>query len=436
MDEKPYWHKLVERAKNFHENYELFQRGAKENEVFFAELHTLYESIIDDLNKTNESNNKQILKTVFTNVYDLVVKSNDKFIIFGKDTRLHNNVFEACFFTTIGSFMNATKRIKGLSLREFLYKHSPTKYNVKGTEYYFDYKNCGKNASDLLTSEETALRQMRHRRLSTRAVYNKQPEWAAIRMDSEHEWVFYFVLNSLDNDLFDTYKRIGNLFSDINAAMRVLKSAPKDEGHYSKLHDAYKKFSSKLKKIDYEKFLELQKKILLHTCENKLYYGMNIYRLEKRLRPYRITCDVKRLLGCRDDKEENHIIMRSNIMHDLHFPKLYQDFGAFDDPAYTAFCADTFVSFRNTVVISSRLIIDNLIENGHFKDWENLFLDSINEMAEVVFYDPAKIDYTVTPKSQEKFIKIITAQVQFMLTPLNLLSQGNVFPIKLQSISS
>ena len=139
---------------------------------------------------------------------------------------------------------------------------------------------------------------------------------------------------------------------------------------------------------------------------------MNIYRLERELRLYIITNEVKKLLQCKDQAEEIDILRKSILLNDIHFPKLYQAFSNLSDVKYTAFCANRFSCFIDLVVSSSRLIIDELIEKSFFgEDWENMFLDTIDKMTESVFYDPKQFDYTVTPGSQEKFKKVISAPV-------------------------
>jgi hypothetical protein len=195
-----------------------------------------------------------------------------------------------------------------------------------------------------------------------------------------------------------------------------MKEAPKDDGD-QKLEVAFKKFLSKQKKIKYEKFLKLQKEILFHISKDKTYYGMNIFRFEKQLRLHIIASEVKCLLECKNEEEENRAIEKTIALNDIYFPKLYQDFSSYDDITYTASCASRFNSLNNVVVSSSRLIIDALIEKEYFgEDWETLFLDTINEMTESVFYNPDEIDYTVTAESQEKFAKILSALVRRILT--------------------
>jgi hypothetical protein len=320
-------------------------------------------------------------------------------------------------------FLHSTKRSKGLSLRQFLYEYSPNGYNDKSSKNYFDFderdrEHYSSYGFNNIKSEETSLRKMRHRLLSSREVYNKNPEWSAIREDSEHEWAFMYVLNSLNDELLDTYKRIGNLHNETYTAMRKYKdkirTGPKDEDFYYILEDAYGKFLSKLKKIKYVHFLNLQKGILSHIHENKSHYGMNIYRFEKQMRLYNITSEINCLRECKDEKEEAKFLKKSVILNALHFPKLYQDFSIVDDLAYTAFCADTFYSFRKVIVCSSLIIIDRLIENEWFGDWKTLLLDTINEMTESVFCDPNEIDYNIAPESPEYFEKIISAPVRVM----------------------
>ena len=423
MDKKPFWYELVERAKNFHGDYELFQKQVVGNEVFYMALYNLKEDIIVDAGKVREFNSKQMLDWIFETVFNFVIRQYIEFKVFHRNKTIYRHVFEACFFTTLCMFIHGTIRIKGVSLRRFLYDTSSNKYNFKGSDdikrskYYFDYDRPEKDSLGFKTikEEETTLRQMRYRLLSTRATYIKKPEWSAISVDSKIEWAFMYVLEELGNsnkELFDTYKRIGNLYNDINKELSCYRIDPLDKANYSRLESAYKKFSNKLRKIKYENFVELQKEILLNICKDKSHYGMNMYRFERSLRLINITSEVKGLLDTKDDKEERYRIKKSIILKDIQFPKLHQDFSAFGELEDTALCAGRFLLLMDFVVGSSRLIIDELVELNIFgEDWENLFLDAINDMTERVFYDPAQIEYTITPNSQEKFEKVVAAPV-------------------------
>ena len=203
------WNWMVESAKNFHGDLELFLKQIEKMELFYTSFQVLYQSIIVDLDKLRGLRSEQVLEICFSKIYDFVIWSSDDFSVFDKDTQLHENVYNACFFTTLGMFLNDTKRIKGLSLREFLYKNSSNKYNIKESGYYFnfDYPDKTSQGYEHIKREETTLRQMRHRLLSTKPVYIKRTEWSAMSKSSEHEWALYYVLNNLDNALQETFKR-------------------------------------------------------------------------------------------------------------------------------------------------------------------------------------------------------------------------------------
>lgn len=420
MDEKPQWYELIERAKNFRGNFEVFERQVSGNEVFYMALYDLKNDIIVSLDKKSGLNGTQVLTTVFSEIFNFIIRQHFESIIFLQDAHLKNDAYEACLFTTLCMFLHDTRRIKGISLREFLYKHSQNKYSEQDSKNYFDIKKTdvhyGYNkiiseGNDRIKDEETTLRQARHRLLKTRPVYDKNPEWSGIRKDSESEWMLYFGLDKMSDDIQDTFKRIGNLYNDINKELKSLQ----DDDYEKRLKNAYHKFISKLKKLKYTNYLTLQKEILSHICDNREYYGINIYRFEKEFRLYTITNDVKDLLNCRDVVEEGIILSNSVILSGIYYPKLYKDFSTLSpcsiisDPAR---CSKIFLDFRDYVVGSSRLIIDEIIEKGYWgKDWENLFLKTVNEMVEEVFYNPKQIDYSVTPKSQEMFVKVISAPV-------------------------
>ena len=412
-DDKPHWHDLIERTKNFRGDHESFINNAKNYETFYANLYGLFMQIEIDIDKMRSLSQEQILITIFKRVYNFIIASKDDYRLFDESSRLYANVFDACFFTSLCMFIHDSKRIKGMSLRRFIYENSPFQYSVKGSKNYFDYNYTTKESigNESILYEETKLRQVRYRLLSERTVYNKKPEWSGITADSEHEWAFYYALCNLSEMAQKTYKGIGNLNNDIAKVFNM----PKDESYPQETNEAFKKFSSKLKKIKYENYLELQREILTHICKDKIYFGMNIYRFEKQLKLYNILYEVRCLLECEDDEKENQIIKKSIVLNDIHFHKLYQDFSLSGDLSCTASHATRFYAFRNAVVGSSRLIYDALIDNGYLGDWRKLFLNTINKMTAKVFYDPAEIDYTVAPGAQEKFEKIISVSVKQQL---------------------
>lgn len=404
----PQLYKIVERAKNFHGNFDPL---AIQNELFYIELQDLCEMIEADLQKPRGISREQMLKMIFSRIYDFVISFNDDYSIFDNNMLIYDDVFNACFFTTLCMFLYDSKRIKGLSLRRFIYLHSPLKYNILGTGNYFDYDNTRRESinSRNIISEDTKLRQYRNRFLSERPVYNDSPEWSAIRKVSEHEWILYYDLNTAEADVMDTFKRIKNLYHDVYAALR----SPMDNEYENMLETAYDKFSSKLKKIKYENVLKLHKFILEHIHKDKNYYGINLYRFEKELRLYNLTNEINKLLECKDEDEKSNVLDKSMIMNGIIFPKLYEYFGNLENLQHIDFYTRTFGLFQEKLVASSCLAIDKFVEDGVLgENWEALFLKTINEMTETVLYNPEKIDYSVTPKSQEMFINDIDAPVR------------------------
>ena len=411
MEGKPRWHELIERAKNFHGDYNPFLEKAIKYEAFYVELHGLSEQIDVDIYKLRGLGIEQILKMIYKRTHNFIIISNNEFKIFEEDSPLYTNVFDACFLTTLCMYLHDTKRIKGMSVGKFIYHNSLEGYDIKSPTNYSSYENPDVS----LIYDKTTLRQRRYRILSERSVYIERPEWSAISKDSEHEWAFQYVLDGIEDknvrkDMENTYKRIGNLYNDINKALK----SPIDDGYQGRFESAYKKFASKLGKIDYDKFLRLQRLILEHVCDNRRYYGINLYRFEKALRLYNITNEVKHLLRCKNAAEEEHIIKESVILKDIHFPKVYQDFRSSNNDMILRVA--TFKSFRDSIVGTCRLVIDEFVEKGTLgDDWEELFLNAINEMAEGVFYRPDEIDFIIKPGSQKMFEKVLSAPVNWVL---------------------
>lgn len=403
---------LIERAKNFHGEFDPL---TVHNEIYYQELQGLCDDIDACMDKIGGSD-RDNLKMIFSRIYNFVIHFNNDYAIFTQNSCIYNDVFKACMFNALCSFLHDTKRIKGLSLRKFTYEHSSLQYNVKGSANYFDYEHTPRESikSKDILSEETKLRKYRQRFLSERPVYNDSTEWSAIRKSSEHEWSLYFILEDADDNIKDTFKRIKNLYNDIYAA---LNSSKDDIDKYKEvLNDAYNKFSSKLTKIKYENVLELYKYCLNHICKDTTYYGINLYRFEKELKAYITTLEIRHLLEAKTNGQENYILQCSISMKDLTFPKLYQYFSSFKNDYHMKFYSATFSQFCKDIVIASRLAIDKFIEDGALgEDWEDLLLKMTNEMVEDVIYNPEEIDYSVTPASQDMFIKNISAFVHAVI---------------------
>lgn len=161
--------------------------------------------------------------------------------------------------------------------------------------------------------------------------------------------------------------------------------------------------------------MTLQKILLSYIDEDKKYYGINIYRLEKELKPYIITNEVNHLLKCKNSMEEYDFLSKSVIMSDICFPKLYNAFGA-QHVSCTSYYTKIFLVFQDYIVRSCLLIIDEFIETGYLgENWEYTICKAINKITQSVFYDPKEIEYTIDPKSQEKFAQILSAPVENLL---------------------
>ncbi len=405
METKSEWNEFIERTNNFHWNSEQLKQIMIINKPYYEYFCNLKSYLLQETDKPEKQNRIKFLNAFFNGVYTAIVMSDSNFAYFLEGSSLHDNVYNACFFTTLCMFLHETTRAKGKTILKFIYDNSLDYYNDRSSEKFcpFDYP------SDELLKNEDTLRKQRHRLLSSRPAYSKRSEWSAIAKDSEYEWTFKYTLEIEDETLKDTFKRIGNLYKDIS---NVLK-APRDEKFNTKVEMAYKSFSSKLGKIKYEKYLELSKKTFDHINENNEYYGINLYRIEKELRPYITTNEVNQLLACETDTDEKAILTKSVMLNDICFPKVYEDFANFPLWTDTEKCALCFRILCDRIIPINCLIIDELIEKKYFgEDWYDFFRNTINEMANKIFYNPEKIDYTVTSKSQEKYMKILSATAQ------------------------
>lgn len=418
--------------------------SAIDGKMYYVELQWLAEDIKNVVIKLQGVDcEENILRLIFSRVYDFVITHNDmtndtSYDIFDDGKDVYDDAFEACFFMSLCMFLYDTRRVKGMSLREFIYKHSPRQYNVKGSPNYFDYKQrefCENNSdkpdrsSGPILDDDAKLRQYRKRLLDKRPTYQHSSEWSAIRKVSEHEWTFYFLgdedtlvdtrmdketkeqtreRSERERKFKDTLKRIRNLYNGLYKAF----GSPIDAGYIDRLETEYDKFLNKLEKIKYNDYLELNGFILEHIRKDMSCYGINLYRFEKELGLRKVTGEVERMLSCKSEEEEDAALKRFVLLDKIPFPKLYEDFYSLEGDRSTEVYAETFCSFMDDLAHSSRLIIDEFIEEGLLgENWENLLLETVNELAETVLYNPKEIDYNVTPECQERFMKVIANPV-------------------------
>lgn len=403
MNEQNEYNKLLEHNKNFYSNSKTFKKTAEQNIPFYTALYDLRTQILSALDEENFSDKKQMLKSVFLCIYEFIGASNDKFSIYRNPSPFYEEAFEACFFTSLCMFLNHTTRIKGKGLEAFIKDNSPS-YNAN--DPYAKYS---------LTCDKDSLRKYRNRLFSQRPVYIQRKEWNGMPADSEYEWTLKYVLEKADETTQDTFKRIGNLYKGFNFEKN------KSDTDIDNLRNAYKKFLSKLKKLKFKNYLNLQKLFLTHICKDKTYYGINLYRFEKETRLYITMDEIRSLLECKTDKEEKEFLVKSSILEAIYFPKLYKKFCSISKPDHLYIEIQVFLFFLDCIITSSKLIIDELVEIGYLgDDWNNLFLEIINEMAEKVFYNPDELDFSFpdSPKVQESFEKILAVPIYILLYKL------------------
>lgn len=393
------WSKFIARADNFHWN-------SQQVKCQMAYFETIYKKVQDSLLRLNDIFCKEtLLETLFAEIYTATTMSDLHFTYFIKGGPLYNNVYKVCFFTSLCMFLHESTRLSAKPLRQFIYDHSPEQYNERTSNNFCPPDH----PSDNLLNDTTLLRKQRHRILSSRPVYNKRKEWSAMAVDSEYEWSYKYVIENRTDTLYDTYKRMGNLYKDINDVLNLEPNSDSKEN----LKKAYKKFLSKLAKIKYENYLELQKDVLDYSSKNDKYYGINLYRIEKRLRPYLTTQEVNQMLACETIADEEDILAKSAILKEICFPKVYNDLATLAYISDIEKWSARFHILHSFIIPISCLFFDESVDNkGLGEDWEAFLCKKINELAKEVLYTPKDIDYTVTPKSQEKYMRLLSVAVE------------------------
>ncbi|MBS5549940.1 MAG: hypothetical protein KHX40_12215 [Oscillospiraceae bacterium] len=403
---------LLDHSKHFHWNRTAFERiieESEDNDVLFSGFHALWKAkaVFYKSPLMKNLGEKEILQDALDATCDFVrtntVCELSPLLI---NVGSYKILEKICFFKTLCTFLHTSTRIKGKSYSAFLYEHSPLHFNdYQSPNYRFRFPS-------IFDSEVDAYRKSRIRHLHKGKVYIQRDQWSAVTRDLEHELSFRFRVAESSNDdssadVRDIYKRMENLYQDVDRAL----DADESNEYPSNLLAAYKKFQSKLNKLEYSKYLELQKLAVSHLLDNKEYYGINLYRLERTMSPYGVTNEVKHLLACQSDNDEEYFLAKTIILRDVHFPIIYESLLPLHLDALE-FCVDDFLLFLRKVVVLSCLLIDGLIERGIFSDnWAELFRSISNEMAEDVLYDPNKIDLSFTEVAQEKFKKLLNAPV-------------------------
>lgn len=399
---------VLSRAKNFRWDLAPLEKQYCEDKDSFLHLERLGE-LISKFCKSSfikELSPSERLEQVLRNIYDVMKESELTSRLFCEGSPLAGHAYEAYVFTVCSSFLHTSKRVKAMPISSFVKENHPLNFVNPDSPNHRD--------PSLLQSEVDRLRKFRQRRLSQGQVYIKQStQWNAMTKDSEYEWTRYYNLEKTDDVISGVDKRIGNLYKGIKEAL----NAEQDDGYQDRVQEAYKKFLSKLKKIKYRDYLELYKMDLFHICKNRRYFGINLYRLERRLQPYKIINEVKRLTECNSPEVEAELLLKTVLLDEICFPKIYEDLLPNPVDIIDQYANEFLYTLTDEVAISD-LILDELVEKGFWKEeWETLFLNKINEMAEEVFYNPEKMKEELNTSNfiadhvQEKFTRLLHAGV-------------------------
>lgn len=371
--------------------YSIFQKQLDEIRALIKEM------------KSEHAKIDTLLKTVFGNVYSLLTYSNGipQFDPNATNSSIASDSYQACYFMSLCMFLFETRRLKGKSLRRFIYDNSPQKYHIKGTTNYFDFKNIKREASGQMNlSDETKLRQYQNRLFSLRPVHHPNSEWSAMRKVSEHEWTLYYIMDNADKDIQRTFWLIRTLNGNLEKALKSAKDP-------DKLKDAYNKYLSKLSKVKYDKLLRVYEYIINHINEDKSYYGINLYRFEKELRFYQMTDNIKRFLKCKTQKEQNQVLLGTMALDNVCFPKVSRHLWTLPTLNERFSCAANFTNIMEDSINMSLLFYDQFIEDGLFgDDWESTFCETMNRLTTSVLYDPKSVDHLSAPNVQDAFLKI------------------------------
>ena len=390
---------MLERVKNFYWNTESIEQRYNEEKDAFSELEKLGKRVINFFKHNEHLSPSECLELALRKVYDMIKKPE----LFCGESPIAEHAYEAYVFIACISFVHTSKRTNGMSITEFVKKNSSLDFENPDSPSF--------RQPSLIVAETDRMRKARQRRLKQARVYPKNTQWNAMPKDSEYEWTRYYDIENANDIVRDTDKRIGNLYKDIRKAIDVEQDAENQCG----IENAYKKFLSKLGKVIYEGFLEDFKYELTRICadteEAKRYFGINLYRLERRLQPYKIIDEVKRLTECNSPEEEIILLLKTVFLDEICFPKIYKSLLDYPIDVIQNYAIEFLATLEEETVISN-LVLDKLIDEGFLgEDWYTLFLDKINAMAVEVFYDPSKVEFFKADDAQEKFRRILHAGV-------------------------
>lgn len=430
--------RLKNTPKNFHDPTKFLTYN---DDIFYIRVYEIILAIKDEFLKLKngapyelELTSDEKLRSILRKSYDFIVSTNyNAYDFFDKYDC--NDVSNVCLFFGLSAFIQETNRIPASSSNEYIYANSPKQFNKEGiikNGYNVHNPNYIRRAPNKYAFEKTEplikpsanMRQYKSRLFANRAAPILGTEWRFMSKASEYEWLQYFehIENKSNEGIAfrDTFKRIGNLYNDL---YKVLFPANKNDNleysnnYLEQLQRAYEKFNNKLKKLDFWNYFLLCEHSLEHIKKDTAYYGINLYRLEKELKPYIIAQEMNRLIQCKDEKEYNFLLGISACLKDIPYPKIYDMLADIGDYEKMLYYGQNFLTFLGNVSRTFMLILDQFVEEKLFgEEFAQFFLKTINNLAPDVLYEPIEYSHKLKKASHEMhqvaFSCLLTAPVK------------------------
>lgn len=186
---------IFSRAKNFRWDTTSLAKRYSEDSNSVLDYEILRDVVIQfcDSGILADSSHPERLEQVFCKIYTILKKEEVICWLFDQHPTFSAHVYEACLFTSLASFLNTSKRIRGMSLTDFVKQNDPLISLKQDLSNY--------SVLNLVEPEVEKFRKARMRRLAAGDVYIKDTQWSAMTKDSVYEWAV-FLLWRLLSQLF------------------------------------------------------------------------------------------------------------------------------------------------------------------------------------------------------------------------------------------
>ena len=209
------WVDLSKRNYNFHGNHEDFDRQVFGDPFFYMSLYDFRTELLQILEKDDMSDKKVLLRKVFIYIYLFLCVPDNHFSSFNNSSPYFKEVFEACYFTTLCNFLHDTTRIDAKNQETFIKDNSP--------DYPLRLKE--RNGQFYLKCEKDSLRQDKHRLSQTKPTSIKRKLWQGFSADSEYEWALRYELESADENIKNTFKKVKTLYNSLIPYLQIPNKA-------------------------------------------------------------------------------------------------------------------------------------------------------------------------------------------------------------------